>query len=156
MSDISSQKEAIVRQVGRRKILGRARAAFGAAASMISYFLPIAAMAFASLVTGCQSDVGFGSGGGGMGGVRISITEVSGSNQVVASGGDESEPIVVRADLDDSPIDGITIGWEITEGDGSLSSSSSVTDEGGYAQTTYISGDNIGEVEIVADRKSVV
>lgn len=85
-----------------------------------------------------------------MGGIRISITEVSGNNQVVASGGDESEPIVVQVtDLDDTPIDGINIVWEITEGDGALSATTSVTDEDGYAQTTYISGDTTGDVEII-------
>lgn len=110
----------------------------------------ITAILIISLASGCESESGFGSGGGGMGGIRISITEVSGNNQEVAPGGNESEPIVVQVtDLDDTPIDGINIVWEIDEGDGSLSSDSGVTDEDGYAQTTYISGDTTGDVEII-------
>lgn len=111
-----------------------------------TYFLLISTIALSFLISGCETD-SFGSGRTLF---SYTLTEVSGNNQTVTPEG-ESDPIVVRVDLNDSPTSGITVTWTLTEGDGSLSSDSGVSNEDGLVQTTYISGNTTGDVRIRAN-----
>lgn len=112
---------------------------------MYRYPILTIAIVLASLVTGCEP-----AGSSGKTLYSYTMTEVSGNNQSVASGGNESNPIVVRVDMNELPTSGITVEWNIIEGDGSLSSNSGVTDKDGYVQTTYISGNTTTDVKILA------
>lgn len=108
------------------------------------YILLVALVVFPFLISGCEP---VGSSGTVL--YEYTLTVVSGNNQTVTSG-TESEPIVVRVDMNKSPVSGITVEWNITEGAGTLSSNSGVSGENGHVQTTYIPGDSAGDVRIRA------
>lgn len=83
--------------------------------------------------------------------IATSLVEVSGGDQELPAGGVESAPLVVGVlDQFGDPLGDVVVEWEITDGDGSLSASSSTSDAAGAAQVTYTTGDDAGDVRITA------
>ncbi len=88
-------------------------------------------------VTGSGSSGGGGGGGGTPGGPQP-IEIVSGNGQIVPSQILTPQPLTVRVrDGAGNPQSGVTVSWQIQSGDGNVTSSSSVTDARGIAQTLY-------------------
>jgi hypothetical protein len=114
---------------------------------ILRYFIPILTIAFTLSASGCADSFG---GGDGRTLYSYTLTQVSGNNQTVTPDSTESDPIVVRVDMNESPASGITVKWTITEGGGSLSSDSGVSGGDGQVQTTYKSGNTTGDVKIRA------
>lgn len=113
-----------------------------------TYFLLIT-IALSFIISGCETDP-FGSSERGVR-YELSLVVVSGNDQVVPSGGIESEPLVVRiVDQRNEPFPGFSVDWNIVQGEGTLSASSSEADSDGYASVMYTSGDSPGDVEVTA------
>ena len=75
----------------------------------------------------------------------FSIAVASGNNQTAVAGGVLPQPLVARvADAADQDLPDITVGWEVTAGGGTLSTSTSDTDTAGNAQVTYLLGPAAG------------
>lgn len=78
------------------------------------------------------------------GGARL-LTMVSGNDQRDTIGATLATPYAVRvSDADARPADGVTVRWEVVEGDGSVSVSQSVTDASGVARATHTLGTSVG------------
>jgi hypothetical protein len=70
---------------------------------------------------------------------------VSGNDQRDTIGATLATPYVVRvSDNETRPVAGVTVRWEVVEGDGSVSVSQSVTDAGGVARATHTLGTSLG------------
>jgi hypothetical protein len=84
------------------------------------------------------------------GGLAV-FSVVSGNNQVVLVNTAASAPLAVRA-IDDKigGLPGVTVQWSIVSGTGTLSATSSVTDETGVTSVNFTAGASAGPVLVRA------
>jgi len=101
------------------------------------------ALAAALLLNGCLSiDSATGLG---------LIIIVSGNEQTVQTGATVAVPLVVRAfDTSTAPMAGVTMNWSVASGGGSVTPTSSVTDDAGQASTNYTAGTTTGDAQVRA------
>jgi hypothetical protein len=112
--------------------------------------LAVAGVALASLLLGSCELNPVGSGGGKQL-FTMSLVEVSGNHQTLATGGVQSAPLVVRVvDQNGSPHRGMVINWTLTRGTGTLSATSSTSDSEGLVRVTFTSGAETGEALVTA------
>ena len=92
-------------------------------------------------------------------GATAAVTIVSGNNQTGPVGEDLAQPFVIRVTFEGSgnPAPGVRITFRVTQGGGSLSTTSATTDDDGRAQTTLTLGDTPGlnEVEVALTSSAV-
>lgn len=92
-------------------------------------------LAIALVASSCEEDFGIELP------TPAAIQVASGTDQEAAVGTDLPNPIVARVTASDGrPVAGISVDWEVTAGDGSLSATSSTTGGGGEAETTWSLG----------------
>ena len=73
------------------------------------------------------------------------LSKVSGDNQTGVSGTILANPFVIEVrDENLSVLEGISVTFTVTAGDGTFSTTSTTTDENGVAQSTYTLGQNMG------------
>jgi len=79
------------------------------------------------------------------------LSIVSGNNQNVPLGSTNAAPLVVRA-LDNSaaPLPGATITWAVSQGSGTVSAATTLTDEAGQASVTFNPGSTTGTTTVKA------
>lgn len=76
----------------------------------------------------------------------------SGDGQYGKTGQEFSDLLVVQVTNDaGGPAAGVTVGWTVTEGAGTLSSSTSVTDAQGEATVTVTGGETTGDIVVQAE-----
>ena len=84
-------------------------------------------------------------------GSSASITVVSGDNQSGTAGSALASPFVVNVlDANDNPVQGTTVDFAVTQGGGTLSVASGVTDAAGQAQVTLTLGTTAGQNQATA------
>ena len=76
---------------------------------------------------------------------------VSGNNQSLTVNSTNAAPLVVRA-LDNSaaPLPGATVTWSITQGTGTVSAATTLTDDAGQTSVTFNPGTSTGTNQIKA------
>lgn len=96
---------------------------------------------FAIALTSCSGD-----GPTGGSDTPAQVTAVSGSAQTATVGAKLSSPLVVKVtNTSGKAVGGATVTWAVTEGGGTLSSTSSTTDAQGQAQAEWILGTKAGQ-----------
>ena len=79
------------------------------------------------------------------------FTIIGGNNQVVAVNTVAPQPLAVRTiDEKTGVLPGVTVAWTITSGTGTLSATSSVTDDSGLASINFTAGSVVGPVLVRA------
>ncbi len=79
------------------------------------------------------------------------ITIIGGNNQTVAVNATATDPLTIRAfDETTSPMPGVVVIWSITNGAGTLGSTSTTTDATGTTSVTFKAGASAGTVNIKA------
>ncbi len=83
--------------------------------------------------------------------VASRLALVSGNNQSVVLGAAVTSPLVVSvADQNGLAMAGVTVAWQVTQSDGTLSASSSITGSDGTASVMYTAGATSGTVDVTA------
>jgi len=79
------------------------------------------------------------------------LSIVSGNNEEIPAGSSEGLPLVVRT-LDETaaPLGGVAVNWTITQGAGTLSAATSLSDASGNASVSYTPPATAGTVQIRA------
>lgn len=76
---------------------------------------------------------------------------VSGNNQALAPGATNAAPLVVRAlDQNAAPLPAETVTWAVAQGSGTISASTTITDDAGQASVNFTPGAGIGANSIRA------
>ena len=90
-------------------------------------------------------------------GPRIaSLRAVAGDNQTAAIGGLLAQPLIAQLiDQRGDPIVGEVVTWEVTTGDGTVTSPADTTDKDGYATTNYRLGPDLGPQSVTAKMTDV-
>jgi hypothetical protein len=80
----------------------------------------------------------------------VEILKISGDAQTALPGATLSAPLVIRVnDSRGEPIPGLSVTFSVSQGEGSVSTSSAVTDAGGRASTTFSTGTDSGSPQEV-------
>jgi alpha-tubulin suppressor-like RCC1 family protein/uncharacterized protein YjdB len=104
----------------------------------------LAPLVAAAVLLACSGDGPTG-GGGQKPSAPAKVTAASGNEQTATVGTKLSSPLVVKVtDASGKAVSGTTVTWGVTEGGGSLSSSSSTTDAQGQAQVEWTLGTQAG------------
>jgi len=76
---------------------------------------------------------------------------VSGNNQTIAPGSTNASPLVVRAlDAGAAPLPGSTVTWSVSQGSGSVSAATTLTDDAGQASVNFTPGSATGTSQVKA------
>lgn len=90
------------------------------------------------------------------GGTPASIAVASGNDQRIVVGGELLAPLRVRVtNAQGGGVSGVTVNWEITQGDGALSGTSSTTNSSGEASVSFTAGPSAGGSTITASVSGV-
>jgi plastocyanin len=73
------------------------------------------------------------------------LASVSGNDQSATEGQAAADPLVVRVTRGGNSVVGTTVSWSVTDGGGSVNPTSSATDNGGMASTTWTLGAAAGD-----------
>ena len=77
--------------------------------------------------------------------VATNLLEVKGDDQTGEAGASLPDSLTVQAiNLEGDPVAGVTVQWYVITGGGSLSSTTSVTNETGVAQVNFVLGEFVG------------
>src|SRR5678815_264300 len=106
-------------------------------------YLAVGATGIAALVGGCTIE--------GTGDSVAVLTIVSGSQQTVKVGQTSAQPLVVKAlDVNGLGMSDVEVTWDLEANAGTVSASSTFTDETGQASVTYTAPATPGNVQINA------
>ena len=84
------------------------------------------------------------------------LTIVAGNNQIVPVNTTATDALVVKAfDETTSPMAGVVVTWTLSSGTGTLSTTTSTTDDSGLASVTYKAGTTTGSVNVKATAKDL-
>ena len=89
--------------------------------------------------------------------VATTVTAVSGNDQTLAPGTQITSPLIVSVlDQDGAEMPGVTVTWAIANGEGTLSVTTTTTDDTGMAtNTSFSSGADAGSTVITATAGSL-
>jgi hypothetical protein len=94
--------------------------------------------------TGCLSV------GEGPDGIAVLVI-ISGNTQTLAPGSTNAAPLVVRAlDASAAPLPGATVTWTVSQGSGTVSAATTITDDSGEASVNFTPGNATGANQIKA------
>jgi hypothetical protein len=82
--------------------------------------------------------------------IPAAVANTSGGVQTIAPSAQAAPLVVTVRDQEKDPIGGITVLWNIESGAGTLSATSTTTDDNGNASVTYTAGATVGITKINA------
>jgi hypothetical protein len=83
--------------------------------------------------------------------VATAISELKGAGAQLMVGTNAPDTLsVVATTSAGQPVSGVTVTWTLTQGDGTLSTTSSITDANGVATVFYAAGESAEEVVVMA------